>query len=351
MSSHLRANLWLLLFTVALCSVLYPLILLGVGQTAFPHQSAGSLVDAEGKPVTEPDKARGSLLIAQEFKGAEYFQPRPSHAGAGYDASASGASNWGASNYLLRDRVARQLGTLARYRDGRPVARAVEAWFRKKDAELAREKKPGLVAQWAQAHPSVVLAWVKADKAHEKLVQAWLDTPPPPQAVARWRQENPGKEGPGPADVAVAFFTSFSLTHPAEWPAPGGDPLWGLTAVFFDAWRQDNPKEDLLEVPADMVTASGSGLDPHITLKNALYQARWRMAEAWAKKFGKEKNLPPKSARLKAIEDKAQQEIARLAEDLATAPLGGLVGVRLVNVLEANQELGRRMRKLAAGIQ
>jgi K+-transporting ATPase ATPase C chain len=349
MSPHLRANLWLLLFTVVVCSVLYPLLLWGFGQAAFPHHAAGSLVDAEGNPVTDPAKAVGSRLIAQEFKGDEYFQPRPSHAGKGYEAHLSGGSNWGASNYLLRDRVARQLGTLARHRDGRPVAPDVGAWFRKKDAELARAKQPGLVAQWAQAHPDVVRAWVAADESHKKLVQAWIDAHP--GAAGRWRQENAGKDGPAPADLAADFFADYSRTRPADWPAPGGDPLWTLAAVFFDAWRQEHSKVDLLEVPADMVMASGSGLDPHITLKNALYQARHRMAEAWAAKILKDKKLPEDKARLKEIQEKARTETAKLAEDLASAPLGGLVGVRLVNVLEANLELRGRMAKLAASVR
>jgi K+-transporting ATPase ATPase C chain len=349
MSSHLRANLWLLLFTVVLCSVLYPLALWGFGQAAFPHHAAGSLIDGEGNPVTDPDKAVGSRLIAQGFKGDEYFQPRPSHAGSsGYDGAASGASNWGASNYLLRDRVARQLGTLARHRDGRPVAPDVEAWFRKKDAELAREKQPGLVAQWAQAHSGVVRAWVAADDSHKKLVQDWIDAHP--QEAARWRQDNPGKDGPAPADLAADFFADYSRTRPGRWPAPGGDPMWKVAAVFFDAWRQEHPKADLVEVPADMVTASGSGLDPHITLPNAFYQARYRMAAAWARKLAKEKNLDADGGRLKEIEVKAHKEIGKLAEDLAAAPLSGLVGVRLVNVLEANLALQKRMKELAQTI-
>ena len=110
MIAHLRANLWLLVLTVLLCSVLYPLALLGIGQTLFHDTAQGSLLtDANGHPV-------GSRLIAQPFtdaQGNEYFQPRPS--AASYNAAASGASNWAGSNYLLRDRVARQLGPIVKY--------------------------------------------------------------------------------------------------------------------------------------------------------------------------------------------------------------------------------------------
>src|SRR6185312_8764190 len=106
-SNHLRANLWLLLFTVVICSVLYPLALLAVGQTAFREQAQGSLiVDKAGNVI-------GSQLIARPFSGDEYFQPRPS--AVEYNARASGASNYGASNPALRNRVARALGPIVRY--------------------------------------------------------------------------------------------------------------------------------------------------------------------------------------------------------------------------------------------
>ena len=48
-------------------------------------------------------------------------------------------------------------------------------------------------------------------------------------------------------------------------------------------WLQSHPDADLEPVPADMVMASGSGLDPDITLANALWQLD-RVAPAWAKK-------------------------------------------------------------------
>src|ERR1700675_3063893 len=96
----------------------------------------------DGKPV-------GSLLIAQPFTKDEYFQPRPS--AASYDASASASSALAASNYALRDRVARTLGPIVTYRSGpnagKPVAPDVEAWFQK---DLF-QNNPHLVAQWADA--------------------------------------------------------------------------------------------------------------------------------------------------------------------------------------------------------
>src|SRR5262245_47064880 len=103
MKDHLRANLGLLLFTLVLCSVVYPGALWVIGQTAFPSQAQGGLVDKNGRPTTSDKEAVGSLQIAQQFTGDEYFQPRPS--AASYNGAASGASNWGASNYLLRERV------------------------------------------------------------------------------------------------------------------------------------------------------------------------------------------------------------------------------------------------------
>ena len=141
MLAHLRANLWLLILNILICPILYPLVLLAVGQTVFRNQAEGSLVrGADGRVI-------GSTLIAQPFTKDEYFQPRPS--AASYKAEASGASNWGASNYLLRDRVARQLGTIVRYRgaragQGKLVGPDVEAWFK---------TRKDIVKQWANDHP------------------------------------------------------------------------------------------------------------------------------------------------------------------------------------------------------
>src|SRR5271157_5203173 len=138
MFRYITKSILLLFVLVFICCVVYPLVLWGIGQTVFPFQANGSILKGpDGKPV-------GSRLIAQPFTKDEYFQPRPS--AASYDASASSSSSLAASNYALRDRVARTLGPIVKYRSGSKagqlVAPDIEAWFQ----QDRYQGNPGIVA-------------------------------------------------------------------------------------------------------------------------------------------------------------------------------------------------------------
>ncbi len=101
-----------------------------------------------------------------------------------------------------------------------------------------------------------------------------------------------------------------------------------IQSIFFDMWRQDHPDADLQDIPGDLVTTSGSGLDPNITLQNAEYQLD-RVAAKWA-------------ADTKRDPSGHSSEIDQILQANARAPFGGLAGEKLVNVLEVNLELRKR---------
>src|SRR3954447_21662292 len=107
MRRQLLTGLLMTAVLTVLVGLVYPLTVYAVSQALFNDNAEGSFVKNQNGQVV------GSSLLGQSFLDAEgnaipkYFQPRPSAAGAGYDAQSSGASNLGPSNLKLLDAVAR----------------------------------------------------------------------------------------------------------------------------------------------------------------------------------------------------------------------------------------------------
>jgi potassium-transporting ATPase KdpC subunit len=225
----------------------YPLVLSGLSAVGFNHQANGSLVYRNGKLV-------GSSLLGQSFADSNgnplprYFQPRPSAAGTGYDATSSAASNLGPSNPLLIGFVP---GVNTVGRDG----------------------------QASKTNPFATMVDPKG---------APVTSPTPGQRY----QMNPD-----------GSFVCDPNTVPER-------------AV---AYRELNGLGPDASVPIDAVTASGSGLDPGISIENALDQAR-RVARA--------RHL-------------AESRVISLVHRYTQARQLGFLGEPTVNVLELNLDLGR----------
>jgi potassium-transporting ATPase KdpC subunit len=205
---HLIASIVMLLAVTVVLGFGYPLVVTGLAQLLFHKQANGSLIYRDGKLV-------GSELLGQEFtdsKGSplpQYFQPRPSAAGAGYDGSSSGATNLGPSNPLLIGFVA---GVNTVGLSGRPSA----------TNPFATRADPACVPTSPQGTP--------------------VTSPSPGQKYAK---------------TADGSYVCDPNTIPE----------------LAIAYRQLNGLPVGAPVPVDAVTASGSGLDPDISVQNALDQA------------------------------------------------------------------------------
>ena len=102
------------LVTTVLLGLGYPLLVTAIAEVIFPHEATGSLILKDGQVI-------GSELLAQSFTSDRYFHPRPSAAGNGYDATASGGSNLAQSNAKLVQRVQGDIDKLSAENRGKPV--------------------------------------------------------------------------------------------------------------------------------------------------------------------------------------------------------------------------------------
>jgi K+-transporting ATPase ATPase C chain len=282
---HLAALRVLLLLTVVL-GIAYPLLITAVAQIpGVKHRADGSLVQAGGTAV-------GSALLGQAFTDrsgnpiAKYFQSRPSAAGAGYDPTATGASNLGPEEVVdtLPDPAVkgdtRRAGLLSTV-----CARSLAAGR----LEGVDGRRPYCTAGGVGAVLSVI-------RAH--------GLTGPVETVVSVNQECPARP----------FVASFDGV-PVRCAKYGVDYRVGRIVLVHGpgrAWPA-NP------VPPDAVTASGSGLDPNISVAYARLQTS-RVAEA--------RGLP-------------RATVLALAEKHTAGRPLGFMGEPAVNVLELNLALDR----------
>ena len=244
MFKQLKPALLMMIVMTALTGLVYPVVVTALSQVFFRDQAKGSLVTVNGQVV-------GSRLIGQPFTKPEYFHPRPSAAGSGYDPTASAGSNLGP--------------TSAKFING----------------TTKMDDKKNEVVDFDGLKDRVVHYCVENDLPFESSVP-----------LEQFR------DAKGDLDD-VKLIKAFN------------DPKTPL------AFASKTP------IPADAVTASASGLDPHISPRNAELQAA-RVAKA----------------RGVAI-DEVQKMLAQHTEGRTL----GFLGEPVVNVLELNLALDERFGK------
>jgi K+-transporting ATPase ATPase C chain len=284
---HHWAALRALVVLTVIVGVTYPLVVYGIAQIpGLKHKADGSIVTVDGKPV-------GSAIIGQAFVDdhgnpmVQYFQTRPSHAGDGYDPTATSASNLGPEN------VVDVLPNPADKADsGTPslLTQVCTASLNVGKLEGVDGSRPFCTADGIGA----VLVVVRAGGLPDGKITA----------VYSVNQECP----------ATPFIPTYQgVTVQCAQYGTDYTKLGFVTPV-----RGDAPAHPA--VPSDAVTASGSGLDPQISPAYADLQA-------------------PRVARARGVD---VATVDQLIKQYTTGRALGFMGEPAVNVLELNMALDER---------
>jgi K+-transporting ATPase ATPase C chain len=242
-------------FTLGIvCCVAYPAIVWGLAQTIFPGQANGSLVKADGTSTTNDKEAVGSSLLGQAFTAPQYFHPRPSAANnsagssfsptGGYDPTASGGTNYGP----LSDELIDGLTTSPTPPATQPAESLTFDGVRLRTIHYAVDNNISFKLYHA--------VYVTQDDGTMGLSRK-------DEVPLKTFQDAQGNLN----DVALVD----AFPHPTPTNINATHSEYTRTVIIAGDFSR--------EIPGDAVTASGSGLDPHISPENAAIQAQ-RVADA-----------------------------------------------------------------------
>jgi K+-transporting ATPase ATPase C chain len=276
---HIWASIAATIILGIICCGIYPLAVWCIGHVLFPNQAYGSLVKKDGTPTTDDQQAVGSALIGQNFSAPGYFHPRPSAAGAGYDATSSGGSNLGP----LSDKLINGLTTSPTPPATQPAESLTFDGIRLRTIHYAVDNNIDF-----------------------KLYHAVYVKQPDGTVTLQRKEEVPLKT----FQDAQGNLNDIALVDAFPHPVLGSDaPDYSRTVLIAGDFST--------LIPGDAVTASGSGLDPHISPANAKLQI----------------------GRVAAARKISPDEVQKLIDAHTDQPNLGVLGDPGVNVLMLNLAL------------
>ena len=294
---NVRQSVLVTLVLLLLCGLVFPVVLSGISAVIFPSQANGSMITVNGEAV-------GAEYVGQEFTEDYFMKGRPSayhyntyyedeegnqyyNDGSEFAGLSSGSNNYAPSNPALAARVESDIIGYVAFR-----------------LHVDEGNLPG-----AEDLFELQLAGVAeiAGMDAEALRAQAAEVPENTYEVVAYLSEIAGLDGEQAARAEEAVPTLYDLQKAAVAEAAG------VSA--------EDVEKEIAAIPADLVTASGSGLDPHISPASAAYQI-------------------PMLAEKSGL---SVEQLEQIVADNTTGKMLGVFGEETVTVLGVNIDIAEAM--------